>query len=108
RYQLATALDEQRHRAWLGESVDLAHHDGAYALFSAVAAGAAAMVDADIFRAFVRRIGLLDSTRVLDEDAELQQRIERVYEQIRNAPRPAAGPSREEMAALVSAGAGAG
>jgi 2-polyprenyl-6-methoxyphenol hydroxylase-like FAD-dependent oxidoreductase len=103
RYELATAVDDQRHRLWLGESIDFAHHDGAYALFSLVAAGAAATVDAEVFRAFARRTGLLDSTQVLDRDTDLQKRIEDLFAQIRSQPRPAAGPSREEMVSLATA-----
>jgi 2-polyprenyl-6-methoxyphenol hydroxylase-like FAD-dependent oxidoreductase len=103
RYELASALDDQRHRLWLGEPMDVAHRDGAYALFSMTAAGAAATMDAEIFRAFVRRIGLLDSTRVLDRDVELQRRIEVLFAQLLTVPRPASGPSRDDMLALVTA-----
>jgi 2-polyprenyl-6-methoxyphenol hydroxylase-like FAD-dependent oxidoreductase len=102
RYELATALDEQRLRLWNGGVVDFAHHDGAYALFSMVAAGAAAMVDPDVFRVFVRRIGLLDSTDVLDKDVVLQCHIEALFAELRSAPRAAPGPSREEMAAVIA------
>ncbi|HVF74212.1 MAG TPA: NAD(P)-binding protein [Acidimicrobiales bacterium] len=104
RYDLATALDEQRRRMWLGEPVDFAHHDGDYALFSLVAGGAVAMADAEVFRMYVRRIGLLDSTAVLDDDVELQRRIEETFAAMRATPRPAPGPSRDEMLALVGAG----
>src|SRR6266536_2905974 len=76
RYEFATALDAQRRRLWLGEPVDFAHRDGDYALFSMSAAAAAATIDPDIFRAFNRRIGLLDSTAVLDDNTDLQRRIE--------------------------------
>jgi 2-polyprenyl-6-methoxyphenol hydroxylase-like FAD-dependent oxidoreductase len=104
RYELATALDDQRRRLWLGEPMDVAHRDGDYALFSMTAAGAAATQDAEIFRAFVRRIGLLDSTQVLDRDINLQCRIEDLFAQIRTVSRPASGPSREDMLALATAG----
>lgn len=102
RYDLATALDEQRYRMWTGQSVDPTHHDGDYALFSTVAAGGAAMVDPDVFRVFVRRIGLLDSTTVLDDDIELQLRIEQILEAHAASPRPRAGPPRPEMEAIVA------
>lgn len=102
RYRFATELDEQRHRMWLGEAVDFSHHDGDYALFSLVAGGAAATVDADVFRVFVRRMGLLDSTRVLDEDIPLQHRIEELFAQMAATPRPAPGPSRDEMRELLA------
>ena len=102
RYALASALDEQRLRLWSGGAVDFAHHDGDYALFSMVAAGAAAVVDPDVFRVFVRRIGLLDSTEVFDSDVALQRRVELVFAEMRSAPRPAPGPSREEMVAVIA------
>jgi 2-polyprenyl-6-methoxyphenol hydroxylase-like FAD-dependent oxidoreductase len=103
RYRLATELDEQRLRLWRGEPVDLAHRDGDYALFTVAAGGAAATVDADVARAFARRIGLLDSTSVLDEDVALQERIEEVFAALTAVPRPAAGPPAVEMRSLVSA-----
>lgn len=99
RYELATALDDQRLRMWLGEPVDFRHRDGDYALFSMVAGGAAASVDPEIAEMFVRRIGLLDSTRVLDDDESMQKRIEAAFAELAAAPRPAPGPSREEMLA---------
>lgn len=102
RYDLATALDEQRHRMWMGGRVDMTHHDGDYALFSTVAAGSAAMVDPDIFRAFVRRIGLLDSTTVLDDDIELQLRIEQIIEEQAGASKPPTGPSRPQIEVIIS------
>ena len=104
RYDLATALDDQRHRMWMGEPVEPTRHDGDYALFSTVAAGAAAMVDPDVFRVFVRRIGLLDSTAVLDRDLELQHRIERILARPSASPRPSPGPQRDEMLAAAAAG----
>jgi 2-polyprenyl-6-methoxyphenol hydroxylase-like FAD-dependent oxidoreductase len=99
RYEFATALDEQRLRMWLGEPVDFRHHDGDYALFSMVAGGAAASADPVVAEVFLRRIGLLDSTRVLDEDLAMRRRIEAVFAELASVPRPAPGPSREEMLA---------
>jgi hypothetical protein len=97
RYDFATALDDQRHRMWTGHSVDFAHRTGDYALFSTVAAGAAAMLDPEVFRVFARRIGLLDSTRALDDDVALQERIEKIFSV---KPRSLQGPTRDEMLAL--------
>jgi 2-polyprenyl-6-methoxyphenol hydroxylase-like FAD-dependent oxidoreductase len=105
RYDFATELDAQRHRMWTGQSVDFTRHDGDYALFSLLAAGAAATLDADVFRVFVRRIGLLDSTRVLDSDVGMQHRIEQLFGELLATPRPAAGPPREEMLAASRAAA---
>lgn len=103
RFAFASELDAQRLRMWSGEPVDYAHRDGDYALFSIVAAGAAATVDADAARVFIRRIGLLDSTTVLDSDETMQRRIEELFGEIAKSPRPAAGPSRDDMMALTSA-----
>lgn len=97
RYELASALSGQRHRGWTEGGVDLAHRNGDYALFSLAAAGAAAMVDPDVMRVFVRRMGLLDSTRVLDDDIAMQERIERIFGELLSQPRPPAGPSLQEL-----------
>jgi 2-polyprenyl-6-methoxyphenol hydroxylase-like FAD-dependent oxidoreductase len=101
RYDYATALDEQRLRMWLGGDVDFAHHDGDYALFTIVAGGVAATTEAALARVFLRRIGLLDSTRVLDDDLALRRRIEAAFEEVAKAPPPRPGPTRAEMIAAV-------
>jgi len=87
---------------WMGEPVDFGHRDGDYELFSIAAAGAAAQVDADAARVFIRRMGLLDSTAVLDQDDEMQRHIETVFQAMMKTPRPPAGPSRDDMVALVA------
>lgn len=107
RYDYATALDEQRHRMWVGKPVDFARRAGDYALFSMVAAGAAATIDPDVFPVFVRRIGLLDSTAVLDSNIDLQYRIEELFRQVLASPPPPAGPPHEEMLAATTAAVGA-
>jgi 2-polyprenyl-6-methoxyphenol hydroxylase-like FAD-dependent oxidoreductase len=106
RYDLASALDDQRHRMWVGEPVDITRHDGDYALFATVAAAAAATIDPDVCRVFVRRIGLLDSTDVLDSDINMQGRIEDLFRQLLASPRPPPGPSREEMLAVATSAVG--
>jgi 2-polyprenyl-6-methoxyphenol hydroxylase-like FAD-dependent oxidoreductase len=103
RYRWITQLDEQRLRVWQGEPVEFGRHDGDYALFCLAAAGAVARVDADVFRVFNRRIGLLDRTGVLDDDIALRQRIERRFAELRSAPAAPLGPSQDEMAAVVGA-----
>ncbi len=100
RYGFATALDEQRLRLWLGRPVTLAP-DGDYELFTLVAGGAGALADPDVFRTHVRRIGLLDPLVVLDDDQAMRERLAAVL----RAPRPPAGPPRDEMAAIVAAAA---
>ncbi len=102
RFDLATALDEQRHRLWTGQPVDFTHHDGDYALFTVAAGGAASMMDPDVFRIFVRRMGLLDGTRVLDDDLDIRLRIQQLFAQAMQTPRPPPGPSRDEMLAIIN------
>jgi 2-polyprenyl-6-methoxyphenol hydroxylase-like FAD-dependent oxidoreductase len=107
RFELSSALDDQRHRMWTGEAVDVARGDGgAAALWSVVAGGAASMMDPDVFRMFMRRMGLLDSTSVLDDDPAMQARIEELFAQAMQTPRPPSGPSRDEMVAIITAARG--
>jgi 2-polyprenyl-6-methoxyphenol hydroxylase-like FAD-dependent oxidoreductase len=106
RYDYATAFDEQRLRMWLGGDVDFAHHDGDYALFTIVAGGVAATTDVGLARVFLRRIGLLDSTRVLDDDLALRKRIEAAFAKATSVPRPRLGPTRAEMIANVTESVG--
>jgi hypothetical protein len=101
RYDFLTALDAQRSRMWHGGDVDFAHHDGDYALFTFLAGGVAAPTDPLLARVFLRRIGLLDSTRVLDDDLALQLRIEAAFAEAVRVPRPRLGPSRDDMLAAV-------
>lgn len=106
RYELATALDQQRHLMWIGGAVDFSRRDAQYELFSLVAAGAVAMVDAQVFRVFVRRMGLLDSVRVLDDDERLKERVEVRFRELMARPRAASGPVRDEMLALIHSAMG--
>jgi hypothetical protein len=96
RFANATAVDELRLRAWQGEAVDVAHRDGgAYPLFAFAAGNAAALVDGDVFRTMIRRNYFLDSLSVLDDDLAMQERIERIFADLRAIPRPRPGPSRD-------------
>jgi len=98
RYENARAVDELRLRAWQGEAVDVAHRDGgAYPLFAFAAGNAAALVDGDVFRTMIRRNYFLDPLTVLDDDVEMQERIERIFAEIRSTPRPRPGPSRDGL-----------
>jgi len=79
RYEFATHLDEQRLRMWMGEPVNFASADGDYALFTVAAAGAVSPLYPQIMRCFLRRMGLPDSTAVLDNDTDLQGRIASLF-----------------------------
>jgi hypothetical protein len=82
--------------------IDIAHRDGgAYPLFASAAGSAAALVDGEIFRTVVRRNYFLDPLSVLDNDVAMQERIERVFGEIRATPRPRPGPTRDELIAAM-------
>ncbi|MBI2775995.1 MAG: FAD-dependent monooxygenase [Chloroflexi bacterium] len=98
RFANATAVDGLRLRAWQGEPLDVAHRDGgAYPLFAFAAGNAAALVDGDVFRTMIRRNYFLDPLSVLDDDIAMQERIERIFVDLRSTPRPRPGPSRDEL-----------
>ena len=98
RFANASAVDELRLRAWLGETLDVAHRDGgAYPLFAFAAGNAAALVDDDVFRTMIRRNYLLDPLLVLDDNVAMQERIERIFADLRSTPRPRPGPPRDEL-----------
>jgi 2-polyprenyl-6-methoxyphenol hydroxylase-like FAD-dependent oxidoreductase len=98
RYANASAVDGLRLRAWQGEALDVAHRDGgAYPLFAFAAGNAAALVDGDVFRTMIRRNYFLDPLSVLDDDVAMQERIERIFTDLRAIPRPRPGPSRDEL-----------
>lgn len=101
RFDFATLLDDQRLRMWNGGPVEFTSKDGAYALFSIVAGGVAALKDPDVFRVISRRNGLLDSLRVLDDDHVMQSRIEEIFRTSAAAPRSRNGPTRDEMEAII-------
>ena len=102
RFSLASNMDTQRLAMWRGESPDFSSPDGAFELFSFVAAAAVALVDGDVMRAVVRRLGLLDSTTVFDDDLAMQRQIEQQFKAMQSVPRPAPGPSFEEMSELLA------
>ncbi len=104
RFANATAVDELRLRAWQGDAVDIAHRDGgAYPLFAFAAGNAAALVDGDVFRTMIRRNYFLDPLSVLDDDAAMQRRIERIFADLRSTPRPRPGPTRDELLEVIRA-----
>jgi hypothetical protein len=103
RFRFSTALDDQRARRWAGDAVDIAHRDGgAYELFTFAAGTAAALTDPDVFRVVIRRNSFLDPLRVLDEDVEMQARIEKIFGEVIATTRPAPGPSREELLEIIA------
>jgi len=102
RFANATAVDALRLRTWQGEVVDVAHRNGgAYPLFAFAAGNAAALVDGDVFRTMIRRNYFLDPLSVLDDDVAMQERIERIFGDLRATPRPRPGPSRDELVEVM-------
>jgi 2-polyprenyl-6-methoxyphenol hydroxylase-like FAD-dependent oxidoreductase len=102
RFHFATAVDGLRLRRWTGEPIDIAHRDGgAYPLFTVAAGTAAALADDDVFRTIVRRNYFLDPLSVLDDDNAMQERIERIFAELLATPRPAPGPTRDELLVTV-------
>jgi hypothetical protein len=59
-------------------------------------------MDPDVFRVVIRRNAFLDPLAVLDEDVEMQARIEKIFGEITATPRPAPGPSREELLEIIA------
>lgn len=102
RHAMAVATDAERVRMSRGERLDIGHRDGSYPLFAFAAAGAAAPFDDHVLRRTIGRVGLLDRTAVFDDDAELHDRIERIFAELSARPRPPAGPSREELLDLMT------
>ena len=103
RFAFATELDEQRLRMWTNGPIAFDRQDGDYALFSVVAGAAVAMADADVLRMYARRMGLLESTRALDDDSAMRRRIEERFRALRSAAGSPEGPERAEMVALIEA-----
>jgi hypothetical protein len=50
-----------------------------------------------VFRTIVRRNYFLDPLSVLDDDIPMQERIERLFADLRATARPRPGPQREEL-----------
>jgi len=73
------------------------------ALFAFAAGSAAALVDGEVFRTVIRRNYFLDPLSVLDDDVAMQERIERVFGEIRATPRPRPGPTRDELLGAMRA-----
>lgn len=101
RFDYATLVDEQRLRLWNGGTLDPSFSGGDRALFTLVAGAIASIHDPEIFRTYVRRMGLLDSMSVIDDDPLLQHRIEEIFHRKMATPRPPLGPTAKEMQALI-------
>ncbi|HEX6391578.1 MAG TPA: hypothetical protein VFZ89_19090, partial [Solirubrobacteraceae bacterium] len=100
RHRVACAIDDARARRWAGEPLDVAHRDGCYPLFAFTGALAAAPHDDHVLRRAIGRIGLLDRTRVFDDDTTVHTRIEAILEE--RGPPPPPGPPRDELLARLS------
>lgn len=103
RYALARDTDNARMRVWQGEKLDATKRTGSYPLFMVVAASTVATRDPEVFLKVMRRVGLLDSTAVFDNNIQLQERVERRFaEMIAASPPPPTGPTRDALLAQIA------
>jgi 2-polyprenyl-6-methoxyphenol hydroxylase-like FAD-dependent oxidoreductase len=102
RYVLACETDAARAERWSGERLEIGRRDGSYPLFAFAAAIAAAPHDDLVLRRTVRRMGLLDRTSVFDDDLEVQDRVEAIFERLAERPPPAPGPPRDELLRMLA------
>ena len=103
RFALSCELDAVRIRAWQGERIDFTHRTGCYPQFMWIGAAAVALLNGEVCRKTLRRIGVLDRLSVFDEDIALQERVEELL--AAGLPRTSAPPrtklvrvAREAMA----------
>ncbi len=108
RYRFAADADDLRARRWMGESFDLARHDGgAYPLFIMAAGMAAALVDPEVFRRVLRRNYFLDPLRAVDQDIAFLEKVERLFAAMLASPRPQPGPTRDALVETLQRAAAA-
>ena len=99
RFALSCELDAVRIRAWQGERIDFMHRTGCYPQFVWVGAPAVALLNGEICRKTLRRIGVLDRLSVFDEDIALQERVEELL--AAGLPRTSV-PPRTELVRVAS------
>jgi hypothetical protein len=75
-FVLSCELDSVRIRAWQGERIDFTHRTGCYPQFMWVGAATVALLNGEICRKTLRRMGMLDRLSVFHEDIALQNRVE--------------------------------
>ena len=103
RFDYVSALDDTRSRLWSGDRLDVAHaNGGAYPFFTYAATGLAGLADADLFRVLVRRNTMLDRLAILDDDPDMQRRLEAFFAQLATNGRPRAGVSRDALLEAIS------
>ncbi len=100
RFDAVSAEDRDRLRAWGGEAIDVRDPRDSMALFLRLTAYPAATHDADLFRAVARRVNLLDPPDVLQKDASLTERAERIAREA--GPPPQMGPTRPELLEVLA------
>jgi 2-polyprenyl-6-methoxyphenol hydroxylase-like FAD-dependent oxidoreductase len=109
RFVMCRDLDEARNELWKGARLDFTKRTGCYPLFVALAAGVVAARDPEVCRKWLRRITFLDRAAVIDDDLELQHRIEVQFGEIRKAaPPPQRQPERDALLASLGAAAASG
>jgi 2-polyprenyl-6-methoxyphenol hydroxylase-like FAD-dependent oxidoreductase len=109
RFVMCRDLDNARNEVWKGVKLDFSKRTGCYPLFVAAAAGVVATRDPEVCRKWLRRITFLDRAAVIDDDVELQQRVEIQFAEIRKAaPPPQLGPDRGTLLSCLQAAAASG
>ena len=102
RFDMSRTLDDARNEMWKGVKLDFTKPSGCYPMFVAIAAGTVALRDPEVCRKWLRRITMLDRSSVLDNDVNLQQRIETSFASMMKAAPPAKpGPDRQTFLATV-------
>lgn len=101
RFEYATIADEERARRWGGEPIDLLSRTGSKALFPLIAPAIAGAADAQIARAWLRRLSMLDRLSVMTSDDAMMERVERIARDLMAKHPPPPLPSRDQMIALI-------
>lgn len=104
RVRAGIATDRARSRRWSGEEPDTSTPDAEFATFLTSVLFPLAPTDPAIFRAVQRRLHLLDPVDALAQDRELLAHATALMaerEKTVSPPRPAVGPSRDELRALI-------
>ncbi|MDQ4124857.1 MAG: hypothetical protein M3134_04545, partial [Actinomycetota bacterium] len=101
-YRAATEVDAARMRYWAGVAGDLTSPDEEEAYFLLYWLPVAGMTDADVFRAAVRRLMLLDRPDEVTERRDLLDRAARaVKTAMAESPPAPQAPPRDELVSIV-------
>jgi hypothetical protein len=98
RFAYVSEIDRTRTRLWAGEAIDYTHADGgAYPFFTYAASGVAPLAEGDLARVLARRNTFLDRLSVLDDDPQMQHRLEEFHGRLATLSRGQKRVAREEL-----------